>query len=343
MSQGDPTVPQVDGKFVPDGALPPARAAGRWRRRGFGWWHELTLLGLVIALLLIAGQLMPRFLELRSQLLLSRQLWEFAILALGMTLIIISGGIDLSVGSAMGLCAVTFGLTHQASGSLVGSCAVCVLTGVIGGSLNGYLVAALNVHPLIVTLATYAAFRGVAEGLSQGASYSQFGAEFSGLARGLWWSIPIPGWIFAVLAIAYGLFLGKTPGGRFLYAMGWNEQAARFAGVPVGRLKFGLYVNSGLLAALATIIYVSRFDTAKADAGTGLELDVITAVVVGGTSIFGGRGNIWGTVLGLILIHETRLFVGRRWSIDELKPIVVGCLLITSSLAYRILDPRHRE
>ena len=309
----------------------------------FRWWHEGVLVVLLIGLLVFAGIRMPSFLQLKSQLLLSRQLWEFAILALGMTLIIITGGIDLSVGSAMGLCAVMFGLCYSATENLAVSCLVCAFTGTLGGALNGLLISKIGIHPLIITLATYAAFRGVAEGISQGVSYSQFGDGFSLLARGTWCGIPIPGCVFLILAIAFGVLLAKTPTGRFIYAIGHNERAALFSGVPADRLKFWLYTLSGLLAGLATTIYVSRFDTAKADAGKGFELDVITAVVVGGTSIFGGRGNIVGTVLGLLLIHETRLFVSRYWQTDEIRSIVIGFLLIASVLAYRAVVRQERE
>ncbi len=312
----------------------------RERLRKFRWWHELGLVILIISLLAVAGTLMPRFLDIKSQLLLSRHIWEMAILALGMTLIIITGGIDLSVGAAMGLCAVAFGLTFQFTGSLPLSCVVAMLTGGLGGAVNGALIAKIKVHPLIVTLATYAAFRGIAEGLSQGVSYSQFGEAFSQIARGKWFGVPIPAYLFLALAVAFAVFLSKTPTGRFLYAIGHNEKAARFSGINVDRIKFWLYAISGMLAGLATVVYISRFDTAKADAGTGFELDIITAVVVGGTSIFGGRGNITGTVLGLLLIHETRLFVGRYWQVDELKSIIIGALLIASILLYRILSSK---
>ena len=312
----------------------------RERLRTFRWWHELGLVILIIGLLAVAGTLMPRFLDMKSQLLLSRHIWEMAILALGMTLIIITGGIDLSVGAAMGLCAVAFGMTFQYTGSLVLSCVAAMLAGGLGGAVNGALVSKIKVHPLIVTLATYAAFRGIAEGLSQGVSYSQFGDAFSQIARGKWFGVPIPAYLFLVLAVACAIFLSKTPAGRFIYAIGHNEKAARFSGIQVDRIKFWLYTISGMLAGLATLVYVSRFDTAKADAGTGFELEIITAVVVGGTSIFGGRGNIAGTVLGLLLIHETRLFVGRYWQMDELKAIIIGALLIASILLYRILSPK---
>lgn len=313
------------------------------RLRRFPWWHELVLGALLVALLVVAGLVKPEFLNAKGQLLLSRHLWEFALLALPMTLVILTGGIDLSIGSAMGMCAVAFGLCHTHTGSLELSCLSCLLVGAVGGSLNGWLISRLRVHPLIVTLATYAAFRGLAEGVSQGESYSQFGAGFSQLARGMWWGVPWPAYAFGVLAIACGVFLAKTPGGRFVQAIGYNEQAARFSGVDVGRIKFRLYAFSGLMAGLAAIIYIARFDTAKADAGTGFELDVITAVVVGGTSIYGGRGNIVGTVLGLVLIHETRQFVSRQWQVEELKSIVIGLLLIGSLLLYRLLRAPTRE
>jgi len=194
-----------------------------------------------------------------------------------------------------------------------------------------------------VTLATLAAFQGMAEGISQGKSYSKFGDNFSMVARGTFWGVPLPGYLFAFLSIGFAVFLGLTAYGRYLYAIGYNEKACRFSGVPVDRTKFALYALSGLLSGITTVIYVSRFDTAKADAGKGFELDVITAVVVGGTSIFGGRGNILGTTLGLLLIHETRQFVSRYWRTDELRSIVIGLLLIVSVLMYQLLLSRRRD
>ena len=307
------------------------------------WRHEIALCALVIGLFLVAGQLMPNFVQLKSQLFLSKHAWETAILAIGMTLIIIAGGIDLSVGSLMGLCAVGFGMCFQQTESVAISSLVCVAIGAMGGLLNGRLIAQLGIHPLIVTLATYAAFRGMAEGISQGQSYSQFGDPFGQLARGTIAGVPYPAFLFAALAITAGVLLGKSPTGRTLYAIGHNEMAAKFSALPVSGTKHSLYVFSGLLAGVVTVIYVSRFDTAKADAGTGMELDVITAVVIGGTSIFGGRGNLLGTALGVLLIHETRLFVGRFWQIDELKSIFVGSLLILSVLIHRAFASRDDE
>lgn len=309
--------------------------------RSFPWWHETVIAVLLVSVLLVAGWLVPGFLKLQSQLLLSRQLWEFAILALGMTLIIITGGIDLSVGSTMGLTAIVFGGVHALTGSLLAASLACVITGLCCGAINGALIGKLRLHPLIVTLATFAAYRGIAEGWSQGHSYSRFGDDFSSLARSSWLGVPLPGAVFILMAIGFSLFLAKTPNGRFLYAIGHNERAAKFSGVAVHRIRFWLYATSGLLSGLASLIYVARFDTAKADVGKGFELDVITAVVLGGTSIYGGRGNILGTTLGLLLIHETRLFVSRYWGSDELRSIVIGCLLIVAVLAYQLVSRKR--
>ncbi len=309
----------------------------------FRWWHEAAIALLLVGLLIVSSCLMPKFLKLESQLLLSRQLWELAIVTLGMTLIVITGGIDLSVGATMGLCAVMFGISFTATQSIAVACTASLIAGIACGALNGTLISKFRLHPLIITLATFAAFRGVAEGISQGAAYSKFGDDFGQIARGSLGGIPYPGYLFAALAVGMGIFLAKTAQGRFIYAMGHNETAARFAGVDVDRFKFWLYTLSGFLAGLATIIFVARFDTARADAGKGLELDAITAVVVGGTSIFGGRGNIIGSVLGLLLIHETRLFVSRYWQVDELRSIVIGILLIASVLLYRVLIRNNRE
>jgi len=310
--------------------------------RSFPWWHETVVGVLLVVVLLVASRLVPDFLKLQSQLLLSRQLWEFAILALGMTLIIITGGIDLSVGSTMGLSAVVFGGVHTATGNLFAASLACLITGLCCGAVNGALVSRLRLHPLIVTLATFAAYRGIAEGWSQGFSYSRFGDDFSNLARGNWMGVPLPGTLFLLMAIGFGVFLSKTPNGRFLYAIGHNERAAKFSGIAVERIRFWLYTTTGLLAGVAALIYVARFDTAKADVGKGFELDVITAVVLGGTSIYGGRGNIVGTTLGLLLIHETRLFISRYWGSDELRSIVIGSLLIVAVLAYQLVL-RKRE
>ena len=147
--------------------------------------------------------------------------------------------------------------------------------------------------------------------------------------------LPIPGVIFAAACAVAAVVLARTTLGRSVYAIGSNQPAARCSGVAVNRIKMLLYTMSGSAAAMSAIMFVARRNTAKADVGTGMELDVITAVVLGGVSIFGGKGRILGVLLGILLIHETREFVSWQWNRDELNFIVVGALLIASVLLGR--------
>ena len=323
---------------------PPAAAPARRRAlpRGLPGRQEIVLFVLLLGLLLLAGRLSPDFLSARAQIELSTHAWELALLALPMTLIILTAGIDLSIGSTMALCAVVFGLCFHAGHPLWLDALLALLTGAAAGALNGVFVAYVRVHPLIVTLATLAAFRGIAEGLSLGRPFSGFPAGFSVLGQGSLAGIPIPGLIFFAALLVTAFLMARTPLGLSLSAIGYNEMAARFSGLSVARLKLGLYTASGLVAGLAALLFVARRDTAKADIGQGMELDVITAVVLGGTSIFGGRGSLLGTVLGVLLIHETREFVTWQWSRDELNLIVVGLLLLLSVLADSLLSPKKR-
>jgi rhamnose transport system permease protein len=316
-------------------------ARPRTPRRPFPYWHEVLLLVLLIALFITTGSIEPRFMTLRAQLGLTSDLWPLALLALPMTLIIITGGIDLSVGSTMALASVVLGISYKHNIPLPLACLLAVFASCLCGLLNGFFIAKLNVHPLIVTLATFSAFRGIAEGISLGEPVSGFPDSFQRLAGDIG-SIPLPGILFLILAAIVFVILSGTPFGTTLYAIGYNETAVRFAGHPVRRTKVILYTFSALTAGIASILYTALRNTAKADVGTGLELDVITAVVLGGTSIFGGRGTIPGTLLGILLIHETEKFVSWHYHNNELILIVVGALLILSVLLNTLLSPRRR-
>ena len=308
----------------------------------FPFWHESVLAVLTLVVFAWAGRAAPAFLALPTQLELSTHVWELALLTVPMTLIIVSAGIDLSVGSMMALCAVVLGLSYEAGVPPWYGAVLALFTGLAAGALNGAFVAWVGVHPLIVTLATLAAYRGVAEGISLARPISGFPDAFAVVGRGSLLGLPIPGIVFAVAALVGGVVLAKTPLGRSLYAIGHNETASRFSGIPVSRIKLSLYTLSGAAAGMAAVMFVARRNTAKADIGLGMELDVITAVVLGGTSIFGGRGRILGTLLGVLLIHETREFVSWRWHQDELNLVVIGALLILSVLLNSILSARRR-
>jgi rhamnose transport system permease protein len=242
----------------------------------------------------------------------------------------------------MALVSVALGMLFHEGVPIGIAAAAALVVGTACGLVNGIFITKVRVHPLIVTLATYSAFRGLAEGLSLPNVYSGFPRGFQALGTTPLFfpassqsllAMPLAGWFFVLAAIASAIMLAKTPLGRSLYAIGFNETAARFSGIKVDRVKLLIYTLSGLAAALVSINYSALRNNAQASVGSGMELEVITAVVLGGTSIFGGRGRIMGTVLGVALIHETREFVGWHWNRSELVPLVLGTLLIASVAA----------
>jgi rhamnose transport system permease protein len=264
---------------------------------------------------------------------------EIGLLALALTPIIITGGIDLSVGSMMGLAAVVMGaLWRDAHLPMPLAAAITLFIGALGGALNAALIARLNFPPLIVTLGTFSLFRGMAEGLTRGVeNYSGFSTRFLFLGQGYVGGV-IPTQLFILLAAiaACAWWMHRTAFGRSLYAIGFSAEGARYAGIPVAWRLGSVYVLSGLAASLAAIIYVAHLGQAKSDAGTGYELIAITAVVLGGASIFGGRGTVLGTVLGLFAI--VILQNGLRLSAQpaELAGILMGVLLVATILLDRL-------
>ena len=308
----------------------------------FPFWHETVLVLLLAVLMTVARSLAPDFLAFDTQWELLSHVWEAALVALPMTLIIITGGIDLSVGATMALSAVTLGMAFRAGIPVWIAAMSALLVGAMAGWLNGIFVARLRVHPLLVTLATLAAYRGIAEGVSRGEPISGFPPAFTSGLTNNGHGLSVAGIVFFAAALAAAFILARTTWGLYLYAIGHNETATRFSGVNTARLKLLLYTLAGTMAALSAVFFVARRNTAKADIGTGLELEVITMVVLGGTSIYGGRGRIAGTVLGILLLHETREFVGWQWHRDELNLIVVGVLVIVSVLLNRLLTPKSR-
>ena len=300
--------------------------------------HESVLLVVLLfecAVFSIAG---TNFLTAPNAFEITRLSVEIGLLALALTPVIITGGIDLSVGSMMGLAAVVLGgLWRDAQVSVAFAVVVTLLLGLGGGSLNGFLITRLGLPPLIVTLGTFSLFRGIAEGLTRGIeNYSGFPPEFLFLGQGYAGGV-IPAQLFVLVAaiIAFAWLLHRTAFGRGLYAIGYSPEGARFAGLPVGRQVFIVYMLSGLAASVSAIIYVAHLGQAKSDAGSGFELMAITAVVLGGTSIFGGRGTIAGTVLGLFAIVVLQNGLRLAGQPAELTGILTGVLLLGTILLNR--------
>jgi rhamnose transport system permease protein len=256
---------------------------------------------------------------------------ELGLLALALTPIIITGGIDLSVGSAMGLSAVVLGSLWR--DHHVPMMAAVIITLVVGcgcGLLNALLIAGLDLPPLIVTLGTFSLYRGIAEGLTRGIeNYSGFGNAFLFLGQGyIGGVLPPQLLVLAAAALVAAWVLHRTPFGRTLYAIGFSPEGARFAGVPVRRRVAILYVVSGLAASVAAAIYVAHLGQAKSDAGTGYELSAITAVVLGGASIFGGRGTVLGTLLGLYALVVLQNGLRLSAMPAEFTGVLTGVLLL---------------
>jgi rhamnose transport system permease protein len=256
---------------------------------------------------------------------------ELGLLALALTPIIITGGIDLSVGSMMGLAAIVFGAAAKDLHLPIAVAALlALLTGCAGGALNALLISRLKLPPLIVTLGTFSLYRGIAEGITRGAvNYTDFPASFLYLGQGyLFGILPVQVPIFVIVAIAYAVLLHRSVIGRALYAIGFGAPGARYAGIPVARRVGLVYLLSGIVSSLAAIIYVAHLGQAKSSAGTGYELDAITAVVLGGTSVFGGRGTLWGTLFGLFFLSVLQNGLHLAALPSELTGVLTGVLLV---------------
>ena len=309
-----------------------------WRERFFPN-NEWVLLVVVVVECLIFSITGDNFLTSGNAFEITRLSVEIGLLALVMTPIIITGGIDLSVGSMMGLSAVVMGsLWRDASLPMPLAILLTLLVGLLGGALNAVIITKLKFPPLIVTLGTFSLFRGMAEGLTRGIeNYSGFSPSFLFLGQGYVGDV-IPTQLFILVAAITGIWwwLHRTAFGRSFYAIGFSQDGARYAGIKVRRRLNFVYVLSGLAASLAAIIYVAHLGQAKSDAGTGYELMAITAVVLGGASIFGGRGTVLGTVLGLFAIVILQNGLRLSGQPAELAGILTGVLLIVTILIDRL-------
>ena len=290
----------------------------------------ILALGIEVA---IFTAISPNFFTLGNLFEITRQSIPLGLVAMALTPIVVAGGIDLSVGSMMGLAAVVVGAAiTDWQLPVPAAAAIALVAGFAGGALNGIAVARLGIPPLIVTLGSLSLFRGIAEGLTHGAvNYSGFPPAFLVLGQGyLGGRVPAQLPVFLVVLAGYVLLLHRSVVGRALYAIGCSPPGARYAGLPVAKRVGLVYVLSGVTASLAAIIYVAQLGQAKSDAGTGYELEAVTAVVLGGTSIFGGRGTLWGTLLGLCALATLQNGLRLAALPSELTGLLIGALLITT-------------
>lgn len=302
-----------------------------------GSWDALLIVLLILAIVL-GTTLSPYFLTPFNISLLTKDLMEKAIMALPMTLIIISGEIDLSVASTLGLASVVLGVTVKAGIPLGLGIPLVLILGAAAGLLNGLLVTRLGLPSLVVTVGTLGLYRGLAYVVLGDQAVSTFPTAFTDFGFGdvPGTLIPWPFVVFALLAVIFLVLLHWSWIGRQIYAVGNNKEAARFAGIRVAQLKLALFVLSGLFAALAGIIFTARFSSARPDNALGFELDVVTIVLLGGVNIFGGRGTLVGVILSLFVIGAVRNALGLANISGDIQNIVVGTLLIFSVLGPNI-------
>jgi rhamnose transport system permease protein len=315
------------------GTLISDRAPRRSFLAKFQRW-EWMLVALILLDIFITARRSPFFLDARNLSRTSSDFMEIGLMLLPMVFIIITGNIDLSVASNMGMSASFMGLLHNMGVNIWVAALAGLLLGTLGGFLYGYLVARIKLPSLVVTLGTYAFYRGIAYGFlgDQAARGYPEAFTYFGQGRVFGTLIPFSVVLFILMAILFGLVLHRTTFGRYLYAIGNNENATVYSGVPVDRIKIIIYTISGLMAALAGLILAARFGSTRPDIGTGLELAVITGVVLGGVDINGGRGTMLGAVLSLILIGLMRFGMGLLNIQGQVQGTVIGLLLILSIL-----------
>lgn len=275
--------------------------------------YKLQSLIALFVLCIIISILSDKFLTIANGWNVLRQISVNICISVGMTLVVLTAGIDLSVGSVLALCgAITAGLLKNGielpaqnlfiGFTLLGAIIVGLVFGGALGFFNGWVITRFKVPPFVATLAMLTMARGLTMLWTKGFPISNLGTNFDYIGTGWFIGVPVPVWISIFVIIIALVLTTKTPLGRYIYAIGGNENAARLSGIKIHKIKLIVYTLAGGLAALGGLMVTARLDSAQPNAGTGYELDAIAAVVIGGTSLSGGRGSILGTVLGAIII-----------------------------------------
>ncbi len=320
-------------------ASPDTAAPGIAVMRFFKSWEGLLVVILGITLLFNV-MLAPQFLTLQNQINLFQLSNEKIIVALAMTFIIISAEIDLSVASVMGLSACVFGYLVNYYGVPAGfAIVVCLLVGAVAGAINAFWIAYVGIPSLVVTLAMLIGFRGLARVLLEDKGIGNFPEWFTLLGRsGFIGPFPLAFVVFVIMLALFSVVLHRTGFGRQVFVIGNNAEVARYSGVKVRRVRSILFVMSGTVAALAGLFYAARLASVRGDAATGFELDIITMVLLGGVSIFGGKGSMLGVLLSILIVLNLRNGMALANITGHIQTAVIGILLISSVLIPNLLQ-----
>jgi rhamnose transport system permease protein len=316
---------------------PPTMHYGGVDSSSVPWWRavlrwEAALVVVLVGVLIFGSAQSSTFLSSTTFFFTGLNMGEIAIMALPLLLIVMVGEIDLSVASMLGLSGAVMGNLFQNGASIWLAMLVALVVGAVGGALNGLLVARLGLPSIAVTIGTLTLFRGLAEVILTNPTTKPFPLSLTKVGV-----TPIPGTqlaysaaIFIVLALVFAVVLHATPLGRSLFAIGLQPEASEFAGIRVNRIKFGLYVLSGVVCAFAGVLFTLKNSSASYGAGTGLELTVVAVVLFGGVSIFGGRGTVGGVVLSVLIVGALQQALTQMHVQPEVQNIVTGALLLLS-------------
>lgn len=308
-----------------------------WRRLLLS--REAAVIAALVIVIVVASISVRAFAKPITMTYLFLDIAPILLIALPMTLIIVTGEIDLSVASIVGLSSVTLGVLHQNGMPIEAAAVVALLVGLVAGAINGFLITVVGLPSLAVTIGTLALYRGLAVGLLGTKAVTEFTEFWTDLAKSkiLGTAVPSVVILIVVLAIVFGILLHFTPFGRGIFAIGLSVETAKFSGVRVEQTKFILFMLSGLISALAGIYYTLRFGSARGDNATGLELSVIAAVLLGGVSIFGGRGALPGVLAGALLIGTLASALRLANVTSDVINVITGTLLIASVVSTSFL------
>ncbi len=300
-----------------------------------------TLIGLV-ALCVTLWILTPYFLTFSNLLNVAEQTSINAVVAVGMTFVILSAGIDLSVGSIVALAGVVLGTSLQSGQPIAAAVLLSLATGLACGLANGLLISWGQLPPFIVTLGMMSIARGAALLFTEGRPVSGFDGSFRAIATGRLWFVPAPVIVMAVIYLVAHFVLTRTTFGRYVYAIGGNEEATRLSGVAVRFHKAAIYGVSGVASAMAAVILTARLNSAQPIAGMMYELDAIAATVIGGTSLMGGEGNLGGTLVGALIMGVLRNGLNLLGVSSFLQQIVIGGVIVVAVLLDTALKRKNR-
>ncbi len=309
--------------------------SGGIKRFGATVVRDFGILIILFVLCLVMSLLSETFLTATNLVNIARQASALIITAIGMTFVLLSAGIDLSVGSIIGLCGTLaagfIGFSHMATATSV---ILAVLVGVAIGFINGVIVAKVNIPPFITTLATLSIARGVSLLYTGGGPIYNLPSDFVAIGRADVLGIPVSVLVMFVIIVAGWFVLSKTTFGRCVYAVGGNEEATRLSGLSTSKIKIAIYSICGFTAAVSGVLLSARLASGQPTLGQGNEMDAITAVVLGGTSLFGGRGQLWGTIVGGLILSVlgnglNLIGVSSFW-----QQVVKGVVLLVAVMAY---------